>query len=269
MNLLVLKKLLADAGVAPRKGLSQNFLFDDAVLERIADVIPDDAGFYIEIGGGVGSLTEKAVARNLTPLTVLDVDPAMLRVLRDRFAGKAAVIEADAVRYDLTPHFTGRRGVIFGNLPYQASSPILLSVLSQSRFLGRMVFLLQKEVAEKCVAAPATRLFSPLAALIRYLGDAEMLFDIGPESFFPSPSVVSSLIRIDVRPHDKSPDEIIRMADAFRLLFSHRRKTLANVFKMHALPLELLTEVDIAPNARIEEVEWSMLETLAIRIAER
>jgi len=268
MNLTLLKELLADAGVAPRKGLSQNFLFDDPTLERIADAIPEKAGFYVEMGGGVGSLTEKAVARGLQPLTVLDIDPAMLRILRERFAGKAEIIEADAVRYDLAPHFAGKRGIVFGNLPYQASSPILLSVLSQSRYISRAVFLLQREVAEKCEAEPASRDFSPLAALIRHLGDAAILFDIGPERFYPSPSVVSSVAQIDVRPHEKSPDEIMKMADAFRLLFSHRRKSLDNVFRMHSLPAALLTELSIGPNARIEEIDWPTLEALAARLAQ-
>lgn len=265
MNLAVLRELLADAGIAPRKGLSQNFLFDDASLERIADALPEGSGFYVEMGGGVGSLTEKVVSRNLQPLTVLDIDPAMLRILRERFAGKADIVEADAVRYDLTPHFTGKRGVVFGNLPYQASSPILLSVLSQSRHISRAVFLLQREVAEKCAAEPASRDFSPLGALIRHIGDAEILFDIGPGSFFPPPKVVSSVLRIAIRSQDKSPDEIMAMADAFRILFSHRRKTLANVFRMHKLPAELLAEFSIGPTARIEEIAWPVLEALAVR----
>lgn len=267
MNPTLLKKLLVDAGVAPRKGLSQNFLHDDVALEKIADALTPGAGFYVEIGGGVGSLTEKAVPRELQPLTVIDIDPVMLRILRERFAGKATVVDADAVRYDLTPHFTGTRGVVFGNLPYQASSPILLSVLSQSRFISRAVFLLQKEVAEKCAAEPASRDFSPLAAVIRHIGDAEILFDIGPGSFFPPPKVVSSVLQIPIRPHDKSPDEIMAMADAFRILFSHRRKTLANVFRMHKLPAELLAEFSIGPTARIEEIAWPVLEALAARLA--
>ncbi len=267
MNRAFLKKLLADAGVTPRKSLSQNFLFDDAALERIADAIPGEAGFYLEIGGGVGTLTEKAVARGLCPLSVLDIDPAMIRILRERFSGKADIIESDAVRYEIAPLFEGSRGVVFGNLPYQASSPILFSVLSQSRYISRAIFLLQKEVAEKCAAEPASRLFSPLGALIRHLGDADILFDIPPESFFPPPTVVSSVLQIPIRPHDKRPAEIMKMADAFRILFSHRRKTLANVFKMHHLPLELLTELSIGANARIEEVAWPVLEALAVRIA--
>ncbi len=266
MNLALLKTLLADAGVTPRKGLSQNFLFDDAALERIADAVPESAGFYVEIGGGVGSLTEKAVARGLQPLTVLDIDRAMLRILRTRFTGKAEIVEADAVRYDIAPHFAGTRGVVFGNLPYQASSPILFSVLAQSRYISRAVFLLQREVAEKCAAEPASRLFSPLGALIRHLGEADILFDIPPELFYPAPAIVSSVIEIVIRPHEKTPDQIMKMADAFRLLFSHRRKTLANVFKMHSLPAELLAESSIGPNARIEEIAWPTLESLAARI---
>jgi len=266
MNLARLQDILVKAGVAPRKGLSQNFLFDDAALERIADALPEGAGFYLEIGGGVGSLTEKAVARGLAPLTVLDIDPAMLRILRDRFAGKAGIVEADAVRYDIAPHFTGKRGVVFGNLPYQASSPILFSVLAQSRYISRAVFLLQREVAEKCAAEPASRLFSPLGALIRHIGDADILFDIPPDAFYPAPQVVSSVLQIPIRSHDKNPADIMKMADAFRLLFSHRRKTLANVFKMHSLPAELLAESSIGPNARIEEIAWPTLEALAARI---
>ncbi len=267
MNNTELRRILAEAGVAPRKGLSQNFLHDDVALEKIADALTPGAGFYVEIGGGVGSLTEKAVGRGFHPFTVLDIDETMLQILHARFDGKAQVVNADAVRYDLTPHFVGTRGVVFGNLPYQASSPILFSVLSQSRYISRAVFLLQKEVAVKCAAEPASRDFSPLAAVIRHIGDAEILFDIGPESFFPPPKVMSSVLQIPIRPHDKTPDEIMKMADAFRILFSHRRKTLANVFKMHRLPAAFLAEAGIGANARIEEIEWPLLEALAARLA--
>lgn len=267
MNLTQLRDILTAAGVSPRKGLSQNFLCDDTALEKIADALTPGAGFYVEIGGGAGSLTEKAVGRGFQPFTVLDIDETMLRILQERFAGKANIVNADAVRYDIAPHFSGKRGVVFGNLPYQASSPILLSVLSQSRYISRAVFLLQKEVAVKCAAEPASRDFSPLAAVIRHIGDADILFDIGPGSFFPPPTVVSSVLQIPIRPHDKSPAEIMKMADAFRILFSHRRKTLANVFKMHKLPLELLAEFSIGPTARIEEIAWPVLEALAARLA--
>lgn len=219
MNLQQLKEFLASHGAGPSKRFSQNFLFRDHVLERIIDHVPDGAAFYIEIGGGIGTLTEKAVLRRFNPFTIVDLDDSMLEILRERFSGSARILKQDGSKLNFREYFKGERGAVFGNLPYAVSSPILFNTCFQSSVLKSAVFLLQKEVAEKVVSQPCERDFSPIAALIQLIGSAEMLFSIPPEEFYPAPKVWSSLIKINFNDHDFEPEYLEKFASALKKLF--------------------------------------------------
>ncbi len=261
MKLSELKALLAERGGGPKRRFSQNFLTDEALLDRIAARIPKGLDYYIEIGGGLGTLTERVLAAGIGPLTVIDLDDDMLSHLTARVGGQALVRKMDGAKIDFSA-FPGR-GVVLGNLPYQVSAPILLNTCEQSSHLAAAVFLIQREVAEKIAAPPQSRLFSPLGALIRRVGRVEMLFDIGPDRFYPPPKVVSTVVKLTFNEHAYTSDELHQFARTMRTLFSHRRKTLANVLKMHRMPETLLQEAGIAPLARIEELTWEELLNLA------
>jgi len=261
MNLIELKKLIKKTGAHARKTFSQNFLHNEYTLAKIAESIPQDSGFYIEIGGGLGSLTEFAVKKKLFPLKVIDIDDRMLEVLQQRFFQDAEIVKADGAKLDLSDQ-TGKKGVIFGNLPYQVSSPVVLNTCYQSSKLEGAVFLLQKEVAEKFCALPGARDFGPVAALIRKVGVAEYLFTVEPEDFYPAPKVHSAVVKIKYNDHNFEKAELKKFADAMRVLFSNRRKTLSNVFKINRLDPEILENFNYA-KMRSEELSWEAILQIA------
>ena len=259
MNLSEIKKYLAKAGVQANKKFSQNFLFNDDVLCRIIDLVPLDKGFYVEIGGGLGSLTEKAVQKKLFPLTVADLDENMLAVLRSRFSDSADIVFQDGAKIDFSQYYQGTKGYVFGNLPYQVSSLIMMNTCFESRYLDGAVFLLQKEVAQKFAAAPKTRDFGPIAALIRLVGHADYIFKVPPEDFYPAPKVESAVLKVTFKDHNFTKNELASFADTVRILFSNRRKTLQNVFKINCIDTEKLNDLNDIAMKRAEELDWETI----------
>jgi 16S rRNA (adenine1518-N6/adenine1519-N6)-dimethyltransferase len=263
MNLSELKQIMQEAGLRAQKRFSQNFLYEDSILERIASFIPGNMPFYLEIGGGLGALTGKAVERGLEPLTVVDLDDNMLDFLQKKYGQQADIQKRDGATLDFSEFYKGTPGMLFGNLPYQVSSLILFNSCYNSMYLDSAVFLLQKEVAEKVVSAPGDRQFSPIAALIHLIGDAELLFNIAPENFHPAPKVWSSLIKIRFKKHGYTREYLESFGKVMRILFSHRRKTLNNVFKINQLDREILETAGLSKTTRIEELPWESVVQLA------
>jgi len=264
MTLENLKEILQKHGASASKRWSQNFLYDESLLEKIASFIPRRKESYIEIGGGAGTLTNKVIEKGILPLTVLDIDSSMLKILRSRFDDNTdvTILEQDGATVNFSDHFKESRGVVFGNLPYQVGAPIMMHTFVNSQNIESAVFLLQKEVAEKVTSVSGSRLFSPLAALATLLGSAELLFSISPEAFFPAPKVWSSLIKIKFNKHTYSKEYIQQFASTVRILFSHRRKTLSNVFKINKIPLEILYKNGLTDKDRIEKLDWDTLKSL-------
>ena len=269
MNLSEIKKYLAKAGVQANKKFSQNFLFNDDVLCRIIDLVPLNKGFYVEIGGGLGSLTEKAVQKKLSPLTVADLDENMLAVLRNRFSDSADIVFQDGAKIDFSQYYQGAKGYVFGNLPYQVSSLIMMNTCFESRYLDGAVFLLQKEVAQKFAALPQTRDFGPIAALIRLIGHAEYVFKVPPEDFYPAPKVESAVLKVTFNDHNFSKEELASFADTVRMLFSNRRKTLQNVFKINCIDTEKLDGFGDIAMKRAEELDWGTILKINEKIGRR
>ncbi|MCK5808918.1 ribosomal RNA small subunit methyltransferase A [bacterium] len=266
MDKKLLRERLAKAKLAPKKGLGQNFLIDDYYLQKIVDSLSPEGDFYLEIGGGPATLSEKVVKRGLKPYSIIELDDGMVALLQEMVGDFATVLHQDAAKMDIASF--GQNGVLFGNLPYNLSSRILIDSCVASTNLHSAVFLLQEEVAEKCVAQPGERGMGPLSALLRLVGTPELLFSIPPESFFPAPKVTSALLSVDFHKHNYSPNHLRDFVKVVRIIFSNRRKKLGNVMKIHNYSIELLEKCGISPSLRSEQLEWSQLVALANALSE-
>jgi 16S rRNA (adenine1518-N6/adenine1519-N6)-dimethyltransferase len=215
--------------VPPR--LSQHFLHDRNIARRIAEAIPAPAGSrVVEIGPGHGALTEPLLARGFRVLAV-ELDRVMAEELRRRWGDEERfeLVEGDALDVRLPDAADGDPVWVAGNLPYAITSPLLFHLLDQidrARVTG-MVFMIQKEVAERLAADPGTKAYGALTVGVRLVADVERLFDVGPGAFRPPPAVVSSVIRLN--PHDRFGLDEARRERLRRLvqaLFGQRRKQL-------------------------------------------
>ncbi len=261
--------LLRRHGVAPDKAFGQNFLVDARALAAIveaAGVTPQDAVF--EVGPGLGSLTVELAARARQVVTV-ELDRRLLPALRETLAGldNVEVVQGDAARFDLAR--LPEAGLMVANLPYNAATAVLMRALASGRFT-RLVFLVQREVAERLTAAPMTPAFGALTLLVAHFGRARILRRLPPGAFYPPPKVESSLVRIDAFPGARPDPELFRLVhDAF----AHRRKTLVKNLVMAGRPREdverALAGIGRSARARAEELDLSAFRQLAAMLVAR
>lgn len=268
------RALLEKYGLRAKKSWGQNFLGDDAILSDIARLAaPGGRELVVELGAGLGHLTAHLVARGARVVAV-ERDRDMARVLRGELGDRVVLLEADAVRVDYgailreqasTP--TSKLAVV-GNLPYHLTSPILFSLLDQADRISRAVFLVQREVAERLAAAPATRDWGILSVLLQREAEVSIERIVPPGAFLPPPKVESAVLCALFRP----PADEVRDPARFRRLvkagFAQRRKTLGNALRAARLeqPERLaaaLGRAGVDPGRRGETLtvaEWVALE---------
>ncbi|MBT9551556.1 MAG: 16S rRNA (adenine(1518)-N(6)/adenine(1519)-N(6))-dimethyltransferase RsmA [Hydrogenophaga sp.] len=211
-----------------RKRFGQHFLTDAAVIDGIVEAIaplPGDA--MVEIGPGLAALTQPLVER-LGRLTVIELDRDL--ALRLRAHPQLSVIESDVLKVDfsaLAASMGGAKIRVVGNLPYNISTPILFHLLDHVHVVQDQHFMLQKEVIDRMVAAPATGDYSRLSVMLQWrYAMANVLF-VPPESFDPPPRVDSAIVRMV--PLAEPPAIDLKLyGELVQTAFSQRRKILRN-----------------------------------------
>ncbi len=208
-----------------RKRFGQHFLADDAVIEAIVaaiDPMPGDA--LVEIGPGLGAMTEPLVAR-CARLTVIELDRDLAARLRRR--PELNVIEADVLSVDfaaLAAQF-GRPLRVVGNLPYNISTPILFHLLGAAAQVADQHFMLQKEVVARMAAAPGGKDYGRLSVMLQWRYDIEAVLEVPPEAFEPPPRVDSAVVRMQPWPVPPAVDAAL-LGEIVTVAFSQRRKLL-------------------------------------------
>ncbi|WP_336365747.1 16S rRNA (adenine(1518)-N(6)/adenine(1519)-N(6))-dimethyltransferase RsmA [Marinobacter sp. C2H3] len=216
-------------GHQARKRFGQNFLHDPGVIERIVRSIapkPDDV--MVEIGPGLGALTEELLAVN-PRLQVVELDRDLIPVLRTKFFNypEFRIHEADALRFDFSALAAERPVRIVGNLPYNISTPLIFHLLSQAGVVQDMHFMLQKEVVQRMAAVPGDSHYGRLGIMTQYHCRVQPLFEVGPGAFRPAPKVDSAIVRLV--PHAELPHpakDLSVLQAVVRTAFNARRKTL-------------------------------------------
>ncbi|MDP3939310.1 MAG: 16S rRNA (adenine(1518)-N(6)/adenine(1519)-N(6))-dimethyltransferase RsmA [Deltaproteobacteria bacterium] len=253
------RSLLERHGIRPSRRKGQSFLIQPDIARRIALAaeIPPGAT-VIEIGSGLGILT-RAMAPLCRRLLAVEIDSRLVRVLSEEgsLPPNVEVIEGDALETDLGAMARRWRApaLVVSNLPYAASTPLLFRLLEAGPVIQRWVLMLQREVAERILAAPGSKVYGALTVPLQLFTDVERLFSVGRMNFHPRPDVDSVVLRFDVRPPEASgvTDPALLRA-VVRAAFGRRRKTLANALA----PLvgeggsALLEEAGIDPRARGE-----------------
>lgn len=226
------RALLATAGLTPKKSWGQNFLTDDTVLEDIArasGAAPHKP--VVELGAGLGALTAHLVAGG-GPVVAIERDRELVPLLAqalgevpgfDLREANAATLDYAALAREL-----GCKLSVVGNLPYQLSSRILVSLADAGEHIERAVLLVQREVAERIVAEPGSRTYGLLTVLVQRAFDAERIRDVAASAFHPPPKVSSAVVRLWRKARPFTHDQDVQLVAAARHAFSARRKTLRN-----------------------------------------
>lgn len=216
----------------PKRSLGQNFLIDPNYQRKIIDVIRKvyDGQSVIEVGPGRGALTQHLVtlARHLI---LIEKDEMLASALRARYEScpHVEVFTQDFLQFDFAAKFSGR-AIVVGNLPYNISSQILIRLLEHRHFFSRLFLMFQREVARRCAAKPGGKEYGILSLWCEHNARVQKLFDVPPTAFRPRPDVVSTVLSFELKPEPFTTRDRAFM-DFVRLIFSQRRKKIANLIK--------------------------------------
>ena len=258
-----IKRIASRYGFVFKKGLGQNFLSSQSVLEEIADAAEIENEGVIEIGPGFGVLTNE-LAKRAEKVLALEIDERLIPILRDTLSeyDNVKVINKDVLKTDIAEliksEFGDRRVSVAANLPYYITTPIITSLIENRLPLKNLVVMIQKEVADRITAQPGTKDYGAISVLCQFYTKPELICNVGAELFVPPPKVDSAVVKMAFR--DKPAVEVKDEEMFFRTVkaaFSQRRKTLLNClaanFPINKSDLtQIMESVDISPSRRGE-----------------
>ncbi len=253
-------------GHQAKKRFGQNFLHDDAIISKIVDAInPEPNENLIEIGPGLGALTEPVIER-AGAISVVELDRDLAHRLRHHpfLAPKLTIYETDALKFDFSQLASIDKPLrIFGNLPYNISTPLIFHLLTFNEAVKDMHFMLQKEVVERMAAAPNCKAYGRLSIMTQYQCQVIPVMEIGPEAFNPAPKVDSAIVRLIPHKTIQNPAKDINMLNKVCLAaFNQRRKTIRNSFKK-LLTAEQIESLGIDPSIRPDNLSPDQYITIA------
>lgn len=220
--------------VATRKRFGQHFIEPVWADKIVTAIAPTPKDIFLEIGPGSGALTLRLAPR-VAHLTAVEIDRDLIATLKPRLPSNVTLVPGDILETDLAVLMGSDPGSlgpirIAGNLPYNVSSPILFRLLElQSRCLCKdATLMLQREVADRIVAAPGSSEYGVLSVLAQWRASVTRLLALPPGAFRPPPAVKSALIRLAFRPPEVDVSDPAAFERLVRSVFTQRRKTLGN-----------------------------------------
>lgn len=212
-----------------RKRFGQNFLTDVHIIDEIVAAInPKEGENLVEIGPGHAALT-RPMLEKVKKLTAIELDRDLIKILQeDPFLKGLDLIEADALKFDFNSLKDQRPFRIFGNLPYNITSPLIFKLLGIEGICD-MHFMLQKEVVQRLGAMPGTPEYGRLSVMVQYSARVIPIFEVPPEAFRPRPKVTSAVVCLKPKNLTCEQQKLIPlMSEITRKAFSARRKTIRN-----------------------------------------
>jgi 16S rRNA (adenine1518-N6/adenine1519-N6)-dimethyltransferase len=226
--------------VRAKKSLGQHFLKDLVAAEKIVESLTafGDYKNVLEIGPGMGVLTQYLLQRTDIQTTVVELDRESVEYLKIHFKNlpQENILSADFLKLDLATLFQGNNFGIIGNFPYNISSQIFFKVLENKHLVNEVVCMLQKEVAVRIASGPGKKDYGILSVLLQAFYDIEYCFSVGPEAFIPPPKVNSGIIRLTRNATEKLDCDEKLFFSVVKMGFNQRRKTLRNALRALQLP---------------------------------
>jgi len=222
--------------VKAKKHLGQHFLKDQDICNQIADELNPNGRYdkILEIGPGMGALTQSLLDQNKAALYVIDIDKESIAYLHDNFKSlseQKRIIDGDFLKMDLKELFGDAPFAVAGNFPYNISTQILFKVLDYRNQIPEVVGMFQKEVAERIAHPPGSKAYGILSVLLQAFYDIKYCFTVDEHKFIPPPKVKSGVIHL-VRNQVETLDcdeKLFKLV--VKTAFNQRRKTLRNSLK--------------------------------------
>jgi len=245
--------------IIPKKSLGQNFLIDKNIIEKICDAGNlSQNNTVLEIGPGTGNLTEFILKKRPRKFYIIEKDKRLIKNLSERFENQLVIINEDILKYDLKL-LSNSDLIIFGNLPYNISSQILVNFInySSSKFsYKKLILMFQKEVADRILAEDNSKNYGRLSIFSSWKLDIKKIMDIYPSSFFPRPKVMSSLLIFEPKINYINFKNSKNLEHITNIFFNQRRKMIKKPLNiLFKDSKEVVNELDLNINLRPQNLK--------------
>lgn len=213
------------------KKYGQNFLTDQAVLEKIAQDADIADGTVVEIGAGAGTLT-RVLGKYAKKVVAFEIDNNLQPVLKEMLHGydNVQLVMGDIMRYDTAQveALCGGSYSVVANIPYYITTPIVMKFVEEGKNLVSLTLTIQKEVAERLAAHCGTKQYGAITVAVNAVADVEITQILPRTLFRPQPNVDSAVVKITMRRNKFDIDDRAMFRKTVKTAFSMRRKTLVN-----------------------------------------
>jgi 16S rRNA (adenine1518-N6/adenine1519-N6)-dimethyltransferase len=255
-----LRQVIEEHGLAAKKSLGQNFLFDLNLTRRIARAAGAlENATVVEIGPGPGGLTRALLFEGAKKVIAVERDARAIPALKQiaaHYPDRLQIVEADALEVDWASLVSGPTQIV-ANLPYNIGTPLLLGWLTQEHwppFYQSLTLMFQKEVAQRIAASPGTSQYGRLSVISQWRCHCKKLFDVNRSAFTPPPKITSSIVQLV----PKTPAincKVNALECVTASAFGQRRKMLrSSLGTVFEHPEDALEKVSITPTKRAEEL---------------
>jgi 16S rRNA (adenine1518-N6/adenine1519-N6)-dimethyltransferase len=221
--------------IKAKKSLGQNFLIDQAIIDKIINTVEIENKSILEIGPGTGNLTKNIIKKNPKKLIVIEKDNDLAHLLKKNLKTNFELINDDVLNINENK-LDKDILTVFGNLPYNISTEILckwiLNIKKKNFWFDNLVLMFQKEVADRIIAKFNTKNYGRLSILSNWKLEIEKICDVQPSSFFPKPKVDSSVLLLKPKPDFFPLTNPKNLEKITRIFFMHRRKMLKKSYNL-------------------------------------
>jgi len=256
------KEIMETFQISTKKNFGQNFIIEPAIVEKIAASAKlDDKTAVIEIGPGIGALTEQ-LAKLAKTVVCFELDERLGPVLDMSLAtfSNVQVIFCDFLKVDLEEcvqelRKTHEKIVVCANLPYYITTPVLFHIFDSKLEIPYITVMMQKEVAERFGALPNTKDYNALSVIIQYQYVVETVMKVSKNVFLPKPNVDSIVLQFQQKKEKKAVRNEKEFFQFVKQAFTQRRKTIFNNLKSLSTNInEILIKANIEPTRRAESL---------------
>jgi 16S rRNA (adenine1518-N6/adenine1519-N6)-dimethyltransferase len=253
--------------IRAKKSLGQNFLIDKNVIDKIINTIPIIDNEILEVGPGTGNLTKEILKNNPSKMYLVEKDTFLAESLKEMIDNRVKIFNEDILKFDANS-LSKKKIIVFGNLPYNVSTEILstwITNLKNDYWFSNLILMFQKEVADRIIAQFNTSAYGRLSILANWRLNINKICDIAPESFSPRPKIQSTLIHFTPKKIFADIKDPLNLEKITRIFFSHRRKMLKKPFnQIFNGNKDLLNKLNIDLNLRPQNLDFDTYYKLTI-----
>ena len=253
--------------IRAKKSLGQNFLIDQNIIDKIIQTVPITDNEILEVGPGTGNLTREILRNKPSKMYLIEKDTFLAESLKEIIDEKVTIFNEDILKFNENS-LSKNKIIVFGNLPYNISTEILstwITNLKDDYWFSDLILMFQKEVANRIIAQFNTSAYGRLSILANWRLNIKKICDISPESFTPRPKIQSTLIHFTPKKDFVKIKDPANLEKITRIFFSQRRKMLKKPFnQIFNGNTDLLNKLNINLNLRPQNLDFETYYKLTI-----